>query len=96
MREISLSPGARQDLAEIWDYTVRTWEQRQAETYFRSIDTVFQLIAGNPVVGVSIEDIRPGYRKFPILSHMIYYKVTPSAIEVVRILHKRMDVGRHL
>ena len=51
------------------------------------------MLADTPLVGKICDEIRAGYKKFPIGSHIIFYKDgAGSSIEVVRILHKRMDV----
>jgi toxin ParE1/3/4 len=43
------------------------------------------------------DDIRPGYRKLAAASHILYYRVTPDGvIDVVRVMHQRMDIDRHL
>jgi toxin ParE1/3/4 len=42
------------------------------------------------------DDVRPDYRKYPVGSHILFYRVTKAAIVVVRILHQRMDVERHI
>lgn len=38
MAEFSLRPKAITDLDGIWDYTVETWGEEQAERYLRSIN----------------------------------------------------------
>ncbi len=41
--------------------------------------------------------IRPGYRKASAGSHTLFYRVTgEGTIDVVRVLHQRMDVDRNL
>jgi toxin ParE1/3/4 len=42
------------------------------------------------------DDLRPGYRKYLVGSHVLFYRVTNTDVVVVRILHQRMDVERHL
>jgi hypothetical protein len=37
-----------------------------------------------------------GYFKFPGTSHLMFYRLTPDAIEFMRTLHRRMDVERHV
>ena len=45
---------------------------------------------------LDISDVRQGYRKIRSGSHVIFFKVTGEGIDVVRILHQRMDFERHL
>ncbi|WP_107762080.1 type II toxin-antitoxin system RelE/ParE family toxin [Nitrosospira multiformis] len=39
--------------------------------------------------------IRPGYRRYNTGRHMIYFRITPYNITIIRILHARMDTSRH-
>lgn len=52
-------------------------------------------LARGDIVGIPV-DIRPGIRKYLLLSHAIYSRTTADAIEILRILHQSMDVRRHL
>lgn len=91
-----LTPAAQADIDEIWTYTAERWGEDQAESYLLGIrDACVELAAGKrtsrPV------DIRDGYRKAFVGSHVLYFRGRDSAgIVVVRILHKRMDAARHL
>jgi toxin ParE1/3/4 len=40
--------------------------------------------------------VRAGYRSSRVGAHVIFYREFPEGIEVVRILHQRMDVRRQL
>jgi toxin ParE1/3/4 len=92
-----LSPRARADLSEIWDYTADHWGADQADRYVRRIlATCADLVAGRKQ-GRSIVDVRRNYSKCASGSRVLFYRVTPAGeTEVVRILHQRMDVARHL
>jgi toxin ParE1/3/4 len=96
MLSIRLSPLARADLDEIWGYTVKRWDVAQAESYMRGLDGSMKLLAENPRMGRSIDDVRVGYFKFPSASHLLVYRLRPGVIEVMRVLHKSMDVERHV
>jgi toxin ParE1/3/4 len=96
MLHIHLSPLAQADLDGIWNHTVAQWDEAQAQAYILGLDASMKLLAENPRMGRSIDDIRKGYFKFPAASHILIYRLTPDAIEFMRILHNRMDVERHL
>jgi len=91
-----LTPAATKDLSEIWDYTEERWDAGQAETYVREIGAAIKRVAEDPMRGRDFGDIRPGYRRYGIESHTIYYLDRPDAVDVIRILHQRMDPSRHL
>jgi toxin ParE1/3/4 len=48
-----------------------------------------------PSLGRACDDIRPGYRRYAEGSHIIFYREVRSDIEIVRVLHGRMDPDRH-
>lgn len=98
MAVVRLSPRAARDLSEIWDYTANRWGLGQAETYLRSLQSALGTLAADPGRGQACGDIRPGYRKQPVGSHVIFYKISVPAdgIDVIRILHQRMDVALNL
>jgi len=55
------------------------------------------MLAKSPELGKSCDDIMPDYRKFPQGSHIVFYKDgSSSKIEVIRILHKSMDVDTQI
>jgi toxin ParE1/3/4 len=89
------SPLAENDLEEIWRYTFETWSIEQADRYVTDILSACKAISGNPKLGRRI-DVREGYLKYPVGSHFVFYRMRDHTIEVIRILHQRMDVQRHL
>jgi toxin ParE1/3/4 len=91
-----LSPRAQADLDEIWDYTEQRWRAAQAERYIRQLQQGIELMAADPRRGQACDEIRTGYRKYGIGSHVIFYRLTADGIDVVRILHASMDFDHHL
>ena len=98
MTRYVLSPAAQADLEQIWDYTCLRWDGDQAEAYVRAIQRSVELVAANPLLGRPCDEVRVGYRRHTAGSHTLYYRLDPDAdlVDVVRILHKRMDVEQHL
>ena len=91
-----LSPRAKADLDDIWDYTERNWGAEQAKAYIRLIGAAIQTVATSPARGKACDHIREGYWKYPAGSHVVFFRLTDGGINVVRILHRRMDFDRHL
>ena len=97
MNRYVLSPAARADLEEIWNYTCQRWDDDHAEEYVREIQRAIERVVDNPMIGRACDELRPGYRKHAVGSHKLCYRiVSGDVINVVRILHQRMDVDRHL
>ncbi len=96
MARVFLRPGARADLQDIARYTERTWGRRQRDVYLTAIDDKLKALAAHPKIGAPRDAVRVGYRSSRIGAHVIFYREAPGGIEVVRILHERMDVMRRL
>ena len=91
-----LSPRAQADLDDIWTFTTNRWSAAQAELYIRQIQSDIETVAALPEIGRACDEIRRGYRGYRTGSHLIFYRLTDGGIDVVRILHARMDFRRHL
>jgi toxin ParE1/3/4 len=91
-----LSPAAVADLDDIWEFTVQQWSREQAERYVRQVEERLVGIAGGHVPVRSAADIRPGYYKCSVGSHMIYFRKEAEVVVVIRILHQSMDVVNRL
>jgi toxin ParE1/3/4 len=96
MAEYRLSPAAEHDLENIWRYTRRQWSLQQADRYIDMLRAAFAELADAPMVASACDHIRPGYRRFQVERHIIYFRNAPYGIAVIRILHDRMDAPRHL
>jgi toxin ParE1/3/4 len=91
-----LSPRAQADLDNIWDYSAKRWGKEQAEAYTREIWQRIEKVAARPATGQECSDIRVGYYKISCGSHFLFYRIVGDGIDVVRILHERMDFERHI
>jgi toxin ParE1/3/4 len=87
---------AEQDLIDIWQYTEERWGPEQADAYLDAIEHGFQRLVYHPEAGTNRDNVREGYRVLFIQQHAVYYRVTPTGVHVVRVLHGRMDPLRHV
>jgi toxin ParE1/3/4 len=93
VKSFSLTRIAKVDLRGIAIFTEERWGVEQRNLYIKQFDDAFQMLAASPLLGKRCDDILPDYRKFPQGSHLIFYKDgSDSIIEIIRILHKSMDV----
>ncbi len=90
-----LSPLAEADLEEIWLYTFRKWSPEQADSYCRAIISSLEGLASGHNIGQKT-DIRAGYWKYKSGKHVVYFRFTGGYMDVIRILHERMDVELRL
>lgn len=90
-----LTNAAINDLKEIATFKERRWGKSKRYSYIKLLDYNFHLISESPEIGKSCDYIKPGYRKFLINSHIIFYRVQyEHRVEIIRILHERMDIGK--
>jgi toxin ParE1/3/4 len=90
-------PKAVADLDAIWRYTARHWGATQADAYIRAIVDACRAVARGERTGADASDLRPGYRKLRIGRHLAFYRLQDDGrMEVVRILHERMDLPARL
>lgn len=89
---------AVEDLTDIWNYTLETWSERQADTYYDMLIESCRKIVENPrLYGLKYDEIADGLRGYRVNRHIIFYQILPSdEILVVRILHQRMDLKRRM
>jgi toxin ParE1/3/4 len=91
-----ISKKAVSDLEEIWLYTVEKWSIEQADRYYNLIFDEINYICKDINAGKSMEHVRKGYRASKVKSHLIFYRVLNDTVEVIRILHERMDIENRL
>lgn len=91
-----ISNKAISDLEEIWLYTFEKWSLEQADRYYKLIFDEINYICKNNTAGKSMGHVRKNYRASKVKSHLIFYRVSNETIEVIRILHERMDIENRL
>ena len=95
MSHVTFSPAAVADLDGIWDYTVEQWGLDQAEHYIDSIRDACIGLANGEKQG-RIVGAREGYLQYAVMRHLVFFREVGAGVTVVRVLHQRMDPGRHL
>lgn len=93
MAKYQFTKKALNDLTEIWDYTVEEWSENQAVKYYNLIITNCNYLANNPNLGKSYDILSLNVLGFKCGEHIIFYRnISKSEIEIIRILHGRMDL----
>lgn len=101
MPKIFITPAAQDDLINIWVYIARDNPEAAIRTY-QAAEKTFETLATMPSIGTTYWATRAklkGLRFFPVKqfhNYVIYYRETPKGIEIVRVLHARMDKDRRL
>ena len=89
MADYKLSSIAQEDLIRIHQYGVNRFGMLQADSYFNSFFTYFELIAQQPFSFESVDFIRPGYRRCVCGSDSIYYRVNNEIVEIMMIIGRQ-------
>ena len=87
---------AKQDLVDIWLYTFGQWGETQADNYLDKLEAAFLLLAEQPMIARERTEFVPPVRIYHYANHLIVYLVVDGGINIVRVLHKNMDIYAQL
>jgi toxin ParE1/3/4 len=71
---------------------LQNWSLEQADKYYAQLMAAVEGLASGDRIGRDAGGIRTGYRKYGEGRHFIFYTVAEERLDVIRILHKQMDV----
>jgi toxin ParE1/3/4 len=104
MAGVRISRPARADLEHILEVSLERWGEHGQARYRALLEAALQVIASDPegpvtrdrgLLGAGLRSLHVRHARRargvhdPV--HMIYYRVRPGSVEVVRVLHERMD-----
>ena len=93
MSAFTLTRRAKADLKSIAKFTEKRWGREQRYIYIKQFDDTFHMLSNAPEIGNNCDYIKENYQKSPQGSHMIFYRIAPQgSIQIIRIIHKNMDV----
>jgi toxin ParE1/3/4 len=102
---IRLSRPAEHDFVAILQWTAEQFGRRQAAVYRQTLIAALGAVSTDPFVPDSHarDEIQPGLRSLHVARnqrrrrHLILYRLAGQrTIDILRILHDLMDVGRHV
>jgi len=94
MGKYLLSPAAQASLTGIRTYTLNNHGKSQTATYLKKLRDKMLFLADNPEQGAARDELKTGYYSAFIEHHTIYYKILPTHIAIIDVLHQRMDPKR--
>ena len=77
---------ARADLRDIWLYIAQD-NLDAADRFLDRIDRTIRMLAENPGLGESQDDLKQGLRRFVFSNYLVFYEPIRDGIRVVRVLH---------
>ncbi len=91
MAKLSFRQEAIEDIDSIYRYTVHQWSIRQADKYYFLLKTACNELANGDKIGRSFADVLDGLLGYRVGKHIIFYTLEAEQMQVIRILHERMD-----
>ena len=97
MAKYDITKEATEDLYKIWAYTVDTWSEEQADTYYSLLEAGMNEVADAPErIGKPYDEILPGLKAYHVRRHILFYTIQANGrVLIARILHEKMDYARH-
>lgn len=109
MARFRISAPARGDLEQILTTSLERWGEARRSRYTALLAAALRTIARAPT-GATTRDraeLAPGMRSMHVRHtrgargvkdpvHVIFYRVRPDVVEVVRVLHERMEPTLHV
>ena len=97
MAKVILTQQAIDDLNSIWNYTFEKWSEKQADKYYTTVKMACNGIGENPDIGKEYVGISNNLLGLKSGKHIIFYQqISNDRIEIIRILHERMDLKNRM
>jgi toxin ParE1/3/4 len=90
--KVKLTRPAVRDLAEFGRYTRQTWGDTQARRYRAALTARLRWLAGNKALWHERPELAGGIYTYSEQSHVIVFWEYADGIDVLRVLHARMDL----
>jgi toxin ParE1/3/4 len=92
MKGFVLTPRAKQDVNDIWDY-IADDNIEAADRVLDALEGAMAKLAKNPGIGHWREELADKrHRFFLVYSYLIVYRYEDKVLQVIRVLHAARDV----
>ena len=91
MMTYRLARRARRDVLEIWRHIAED-NERAADQFIDLLTHYFGLLGANPRAGRPRDELRPGYRSFPVGEYLILYRIMEPGVCIMHVVHGRRDI----
>lgn len=97
MASYTLTNKAVLDLSAIWEYTIDTWSEKQADKYYFMLLDTCEDIADGKVSGKNYPEINAEILGCRAGQQILFYrKISHNKVEIARILHTQMDLKNRI
>ena len=91
MSRLYVSPAARSDLINIWEFLAYLSE-RKADRTMKAIYQRFETLLEFPESGRRRDELQKGLRSFPVEKYIVFYFIVEDGIRIARVLHSAQDI----
>jgi toxin ParE1/3/4 len=95
-KPVQFTRAAQADLEDIYDYTHANWGRAQADSYLGLIEDHINRLNENKAMLRHFQEWREDGLRTLVGRHWVFLTHTSDRYIVVRILHNKRDVLRHL
>lgn len=92
MTRVVYRPLAGSDIFDIWDFIAED-SVLQADSWVDNLDVKLHLLATQPFIGRSRDELFPGLRSHPFGRYVIFYMPLADGVDVVRVIHSTRDLN---
>lgn len=89
-----LTRRARRDVLQIWQ-CIASDSEPAADRFIDVLVHHFRLLGDLPEAGRARDELRPGYRSFPVGEYLIFYRVHKPGVHIMHVVHGRRDLKRY-
>lgn len=89
-----LTARARRDALTIWNH-IAADNEPAADRFVELLTRHFRLLGEIPHAGRRRDDLRPGYRSFPVGSYLIFYRIREPDIHIMHVVHGSRDLAHY-
>jgi toxin ParE1/3/4 len=86
-----LARRARRDVLNIWRHIAGDNEPA-ADRFVDLLVHHFRLLGDNPYAGRQRDELRSGYRSFPVGEYLVLYRIASPGVHIMHVVHGRRDL----
>jgi toxin ParE1/3/4 len=93
MSRFTLDKEVRGDLDGIWDYIgIEKGNPTAARDQIERLFEAFSVLARQPLLGESRQDLGANVRTFVVRPFVILYRPQPDGVQIVQVVHSARDI----
>lgn len=79
-------------MAHLYAWSVTHFGRKQAERYIQGLLRRIDLLTHNPELGSKVEGSKAAIRRIAYRTHLVFYRVEPTHIRIIRVMDARRDI----